>query len=472
VRPGEGVDLLGMALLPSSFLRRIPALALLALLVAVLCAPAQASAAIRIGIYSGANGQSTALEDPAVLDRYIAAVGRAPAFVHDYGNVTDPLLTPNEVANLTSHGTGVMMTWQLFKSGWSGETIALPDIAAGNYDTQLRAAAQQAKTLPFEVMIRFAHEMNGDWYPWRPGGPAGNVGSNYVDAWRHIVDLFRAEGATNVKWVWSPNVDYDGTYPFEQYFPGDDWIDYVALDGYNWGTSGQGPDEWQSVGEVFSSAYAKVTAMSSRPVMLAETSSSEAGGDKAAWIRQGFLNEIPQKFPRVTDIAWFDRSQELDWRINSSSSALAAYRDVVNSTIYGGTVPPPSEESTGGKKKKRKTIQRLLVTQRVDYVEPVAAERAAREARDDDYRVRGQIRYRLADRAPVEVRIERRSKRGRFSTKAVMRRGAKQKARIPLKRLRRKVHFRPGVYRVTLTAIDEEGNPSIRRDSFRVVRAR
>ena len=79
-------------------------------------------------------------------------------------------------------------------------------------------------------MIRFGHEMNGDWYGWS-GQPAA-----YVAAWRHVVSVFRGEGAANVKWVWSPNVD-NGDYPFARYFPGDSWVDYVALDGYNWGRS-------------------------------------------------------------------------------------------------------------------------------------------------------------------------------------------------------------------------------------------
>jgi glycosyl hydrolase family 26 len=442
-------------------------------LTALASSPAQASAAIRFGIYSGAPGQATALEDPAVLDRYIANVGRAPAFVHDYGNVTDPLLTQSEVENLRSHNTGVMMTWQLFKSGWSGDVITLPDLAAGRYDSSLRAAAQQAKSLPFEVMIRFAHEMNGDWYPWRPGGPAGNVGSNYVDAWRHIVTVFRQEGATNVKWVWSPNVDYDGTYPFAAYFPGDEWVDYVALDGYNWGTSGQGADQWQSVSEVFSSAYSKLTQMSSRPVMIAETSSSEDGGDKAAWIRQGFLSEIPQRFPRVTDVAWFDRDMELDWRIDSSSASLAAYRDVLASTLYGGTVPPgASTPPSGRKKKKHKTIRRLRVTRRVGYLSTRVSKRRINK-RSKRGGVRGQIHYRLVDRAEVQVTIERRNAKGRYKTKAVVRRGGDAgRTRIPLGRLSGKVRFRPGVYRVSLTATDREGDPSHRRATFRVVPVR
>ena len=100
-------------------------------------------------------------------------------------------------------------------------------------------------------MLRFAHEMNllsSDWGP----GKEGNTASSYVDAWRHIVTIFRQEGADNVKWVWAPNVDYGGR-PFTQFFPGDEWVDYVALDGYNWGATGG--ESWETFSQIFASSY-------------------------------------------------------------------------------------------------------------------------------------------------------------------------------------------------------------------------
>ena len=199
--------------------------------------PASAAGApIKLGVYTTAQGQLGAPEDAAWLDNYAATVGRNPDIVMDYSNVTDPLLTGREISNLQARGETPMVTWQLFQSGYGGPTISLDELAAGNYDSYLHKAAALAKTLPFEVMIRFGHEMNGDWYGWS-GNPTG-----YVNAWRHVVGVFRQDGATNVKWVWSPNVDYNGSYPFASYFPGDSWVDYVALDGYNWGTAGLGPD--------------------------------------------------------------------------------------------------------------------------------------------------------------------------------------------------------------------------------------
>lgn len=425
-----------------------------------------ATAAIKFGAYSGADGQQTAMESPQTLDKFISMVGRTPDILNDYSNVTEPLLTPAKIANIEAHHTTPMVTWQLYKSGWSGPAITFPDIIAGRYDSNLRQAAQLAKGLPFEVLIRFAHEMNGDWYPWRPGGESGNVGTNYVDAWRHVVSIFRQEGATNVKWVWSPNIDY-GNYPFAQYFPGDEWVDYVALDGYNWGTGGVGVNKWQSLYEVFAPSYAKLTQMSTKPVMIAETSSSESGGDKAAWIRQGFLRTIPEKFPRVAAVVWFDRNQEQDWRVNSSSASLAAYREVASSKIYGGTVdvPLPPLEGEAPTKRKKKAIRSLNVTPTVttSALDGGSSPQALAASRFD-----GTIVYRLAESSVVKITIERRSRRGRFAHKmTITRRSHLGRSRVPFSRLGGRLKLRRGVYRVSVDALEDSGRP--RHDTFRVL---
>ena len=71
--------------------------------------------------------------------------------------------------------------------------------------------------------------MNGDWVPWGLG-VNGNTARDYVAAWRHLVTVFAEEGASNVRWVWSPNVNPDGYLPFERLYPGDRWVDWLALD--------------------------------------------------------------------------------------------------------------------------------------------------------------------------------------------------------------------------------------------------
>jgi Glycosyl hydrolase family 26 len=437
------------------FKNLLVAAALVVLSAALLAGPASAAGApIKLGVYTAAQGQLGAPEDAAWLDNYAATVGRNPDIVMDYSNVTDPLLTQREISNLQARGETPLVTWQLFQSGYSGPTMSLDDLAAGNYDSYLHKAAALAKTLPFEVMIRFGHEMNGDWYGWS-GNPSG-----YVNAWRHVVSVFRQDGATNVKWVWSPNVEYNGSYPFASYFPGDSWVDYVALDGYNWGTAGQGPNRWESLYEVFASSYAKITQLSSKPVIFAETSSSEAGGNKADWIRDGFLKTIPQKFPRVAAVLWFDRNAEEDWRINTSSASLAAYREVVASTLYGGNVAPAAET-----KEPQPVVEELEVTP----VVPPSPSQAPKRKGHRAVHVRGKGSYRVsAGVSSVKLMIKGPGLTGRMAKRTLTISNPKSYGTFQLSSLSGGRLLRDRRYRVVAVAIRGGSVSKPRRAHFRV----
>jgi hypothetical protein len=163
--------------------------------------------------------------------------------------------------------------------------------------------------------------MNGNWYPW--GGTVnGNTPAAMVAAWRHIHDIFVSEGATNVKFVWCPNVDSvpnTSANSIASYWPGDGYVDMVGLDGYNFGGTA-----WRSFSQTFSSAYAKVTSLTSKPVIVAEIACAGVGGNKPAWISDMF-KVIPASFPRIAGIAWFDANKECDWRIESDTASLAAF---------------------------------------------------------------------------------------------------------------------------------------------------
>jgi hypothetical protein len=415
-----------------------------ALLAIALSVPALAGAAIKLGVYSSAQGQVGAPEDAKWLDSYAQMVGRKPDIVMDYSNITDPLLTSTEVANLAQRGETPLVTWQLYKSGWGGETIPLQSVANGSYDSYLRKAAEAAQAMPFnEILIRFAHEMNGNWYGWS-GNPTA-----YVEAWRHVVSVFRSVGTTNVKFVWSPNVD-NGSYPFAAYFPGDSWVDYVGVDGYNWGTTGTGVNKWQSLYEVFASSYAQLTQMSTKPVMITETSSSETGGEKGPWVLNGLLHTVPERFPRIAAVIWFDRNQEDDWRIASSNASLEAYRRVVANSLYGGTEAAPAPLSTEppevtsvevtpkpkGKKKKAASVSRAL----------------SRRAR---------VVYRLSRRAKVSIAVHVRRGRSHRIFETTIEKRARH-GRVRLSKLLGGRPLHRGTYRVVVTAVDEESGTTSR----------
>jgi hypothetical protein len=389
-----------------------------------------ASATVQLGVFTpGAPASAGALAE------YAALVGRQPDIVMWFRGFGQPLMETRETTSLRATGQTPMVTWEPNKQ-------SLSQIASGEYDAYLHESAAVAKSWGGPLLVRFAHEMNGNWYPWGAGAiPA----YTYLAAWYHIVSLFRGDGATNVSWVWSPYVEVGTRFPLAAYYPGDDWVDYIGLDGYNWGRV---RGRWQDLDTVFSASYSTVTSFSSRPVILSETASTESGGDKAEWIRVGFMSTIPERFPRVTAVVWFNKNQETDWRIDSSQASLDAYRAVVDCWIYGGAGPCPGVPGRRGRK--RNLVCSLRVSRRVTRV-----------------RLAGSVSFCLS--APARVRIVV-APRGHIGPRAaIVRRGRSGHNRVPLLQILRHRGFRAGRYRLVVAASDGRGLSHRRVARFRIV---
>jgi hypothetical protein len=238
-----------------------------------------------------------------------------------------------DAARVASHGAVPEITWEPWDpfAGVDQPTYSLSRIRGGAFDSYLRSWAADIKAYGQPVRLRFAHEMNGDWYPWSEG-VNGNAAGSYVAAWRHVRAVFDRLRVTNVTWIWSPTAPYPGTTPLAGLFPGDRWIDEVGLDGYNWSTLLPGTT-WNSFAGVFSAGYREVTALSTRPVSIGEMGCPEVGGDKAAWIRD--MWRTLATWPRLRGLVWFHYNKETDWRIDSSEAALAAYRDGLPGFLAG-----------------------------------------------------------------------------------------------------------------------------------------
>ena len=163
-------------------------------------------------------------------------------------------------------------------------------------------------------------------------------------AFRHLHDVFTARGATNVIWVWSPNAtdapEVAGNH-WTDYYPGDTYVDWVGIDGYNWGTA-TSFGRWQRFEDVFAPVYDDYA--DRKPIMIAETASTEAGGDKAAWIAQ-LRPALAERFPAVAAVVWFDQHKETDWSFTSSPGTLAAFRTLGADELLS-PLPPPPEPTT------------------------------------------------------------------------------------------------------------------------------
>ncbi|HEY5110043.1 MAG TPA: glycosyl hydrolase [Acidimicrobiales bacterium] len=319
-------------------------LALVTVLVGLLVPVADAGAT---GIALGAYVQPapTPGHPNAAIDSLNAGLGRHLAIYQTFvdwettAGVANPfpLVFANYVASL---GATPMVTWQPQATPVHGQSpssqpdFSLAQILTGRYDGFIRGWADQARGFGQTVYVRLMHEMNGKWYPWG-NGINGNTPALYVAAWQHIVTLFLGEGATNVRFVWCASAG--AHWSAAPYYPGDPWAAWIALDGYNRAAT------WRSFTQVLVTRYADITAVSTLPVMIAETASPENPLDtagKADWINSAFLQEIPQAFPRVQVALYFDApiggTQQV---LTSSAGSFAAFVQVAASPLYQALAP-------------------------------------------------------------------------------------------------------------------------------------
>jgi hypothetical protein len=240
----------------------------------------------------------------------------------------------------TMRGYGAIPLYSWASEG-DGEPNAQPefqlaDIIAGKFDPYIRRWATEAKAWGHPFFLRFDWEMNGNWFPWAEGVD-GNQAGEYAAAWRHVNQIFSEVGATNASWVWCPYVNPNGNLlsPATLY-PGDEYVDWTCLDGYNRGTTASPTAAYRSFDYLFGPNYREITGTvaPSKPMLLAEVAASEHGGSKAKWIEEMFA-ELPSAYPQVRGLMWFDYyDQGNDWPIETSTAATEAFATGIGNALY------------------------------------------------------------------------------------------------------------------------------------------
>jgi len=197
-------------------------------------------------------------------------------------------------------------------------------ITSGSWDSYIRSFARSAKTYGSPVILSPFHEMNGNWSAWA-GTLNGNTPAKLIAAWKHMHNLFKAEGVTNVKWAFAPNsTSWPNTAANDltMYYPGDAYVDYVGADGFNFNNA----DGWESFASIFNAALTKLEAYN-KPIYIFSMASAQ-GPQKAAWITDAFSVQIP-KHPKIAGWIWFNTNKEKDWRVNSDAASLSAFKAIL-----------------------------------------------------------------------------------------------------------------------------------------------
>jgi cellulose synthase (UDP-forming) len=203
---------------------------------------------------------------------------------------------------------------------------ALRNIVDGKFDAYIHTWARALAAYGKPVRLRFAQEMNGNWYPWG-AGTNGNTPAEFVAAWRHVHDIFAAAGARNVQWVWSP---VSGAP--KQYFPGVQYVNRLGVTCLNGGTTAFN-EGWRSFAAICGESIQQLhTLAPALPIDLSEVGSAEAGGSKAAWITGMFA--YLAHHPEVKSLIWFDLDKQANFALETSSAAGRAFREGAQAARY------------------------------------------------------------------------------------------------------------------------------------------
>jgi mannan endo-1,4-beta-mannosidase len=273
--------------------------------------PAHASLPSRLAAYFGVfvPGAPPSYEP---ITEFAEAAGRQPNLLGYYSGWAEAFDTP--FAEMV-HRHGLIPFVQIDPTDAS-----VAAIAKGTYDDYLRSYADGVAKFGHAVVIGFGHEMNASWYSWGYGHVPASM---FVAAWRHVVTLFRSQGANNVTWLWTLQADEQGTGPIGSWWPGAQYVTWIGIDGYYYRPS-------DTFASVFGTTIQQVREFSDQPILLSET----AVGPNA-----GQALKIPNLFAGMRQygtlgLVWFDKDQTSgrhpqDWRIEDNVAAEISFRFAV-----------------------------------------------------------------------------------------------------------------------------------------------
>lgn len=314
------------------------------------------SGGIALGVYQPA--ANPFVYGKVIDEKYTRQVGKKPAFAWFSVKWQNPntgaytQFDPRILEQFRTRGIMPGLTWDASKGPALNKEqpdFAWKSITSGKHDAYIAQVAKASAEYGHPFILRTLHEMNGNWYPWGYSVNGNDSPDDYVAAWKHIVALFRQEGATNVQFAWVPaggimtpdRLKEHGDI-FKAMYPGDEYVDWVGLDGYADLSAGDA----RSLEQVFKPSYDFLLPLTTRPFILFEVGATEDPRDSTAranWITEGFLTTLPNEFSRVKIVNWFNSANDStvnkkDYSLTSSQDALNAWKEVVESPLYEGSL--------------------------------------------------------------------------------------------------------------------------------------
>lgn len=240
---------------------------------------------------------------PGSLPDFEQQVGKKPNINAVFVDIGE--LFPRNLAAQLKDGQTLLIFWE-------PNSMSLSQITSGNFDQYFNQFVVDVKAYNKPVILVPFPEMNGDFSPW------GNNPAEFIPAWKHIHDLFSK--TENVKWGWAVNnesIPNTQQNQIENYYPGANYVDYVGVDGFNFG------NPWQTYDQIFSYMISNLKSYN-KPIYIFSMACAQ-GPQKSVWITDAL-----SKINSNKDIAgwvWFNENKEQNWLVNSDQNSLQAFQE-------------------------------------------------------------------------------------------------------------------------------------------------
>lgn len=285
-----------------------------------------------LGAYVQAAPGATRAEARDTVSAFERGIGRPIAIDQHFYPWDSPFPTWRERWDL-AQGRIPMITWGRFSTA---------AVVSGSQDQLIRARARGVRDLGSPVLFRWSGEMDAPHWAGMIGSP-----SEFIAAWRHVRSLFDEEGAGNAQFVWCPNASAFESGRAQEYYPGNDEVDWICADGYNWSPlvpGGRPGGPWASFPSIFSSFY-RWGLTTGKPMLIGETGAQEdTPGRKAAWITD-MGAALRDRFPAIKALVYFDavsssnQGGTFDWKVDTSPASQAAFAQLAALPYFRPSLP-------------------------------------------------------------------------------------------------------------------------------------
>jgi hypothetical protein len=300
----------------------------------------------------------------AELHDYEQAAGKSVAWVYfssEWGkNRKFPLATADMVRQIGKLPFIRLMLRTNMEHDHPDPVFTLQRIIQGDFDQDLREWARGARQFGGPLLVEYGTEVNGDWFPWNSSWNTGIAtdggilslstgAARFKEAYRHIINISRQEGANNISWVFHVNSEDYPDVPWnrlEDYYPGDNWIDWIGVSVY--GAQKPLDQECKSFQQLMGGAYPRISSLSaSKPLVLLEfgVTSGNPLCNQADWARAALSDLTALRWPRLTGFSWWNETwqndndpyHDTDFRVQDNPALEAVFHNYVgaNNKVLG-----------------------------------------------------------------------------------------------------------------------------------------